>query len=190
MEPAQTPPAEADPASASADPSSAQPSASVNPDDVPIKDPESAEIELKITKDIMAMPDPVRDRFKALKVLTDQLHELDEEEDRAYREIERKYELLYGKVYAKRAALLKGDAQPDPATLGKFEEMKTALIDNEYEGLEIPICDVKDIQNTTKGVSGFWLRAMLAHSSLQHEISEKDRSILAYMEDIKLTLHD
>ncbi len=55
------------------------------------------------------MPDPVRDRFKALKVLTDQLHELDEEEDRAYREIERKYELLYGKVYAKRAALLKGD---------------------------------------------------------------------------------
>ena len=43
----------------------------MNPDDVPIKDPESAEIELKITKDIMAMPDPVRDRFKALKVLTD-----------------------------------------------------------------------------------------------------------------------
>jgi hypothetical protein len=40
---------------------------------------------------------------------------------------------------------LKGDQQPDPATLGRFEEMKTALIDNEYEGLEIPICDVKDI---------------------------------------------
>ena len=140
---AQTPATDADAATGSADPSTAQ--ASVNPDDVPIKDPESAEIELKITKDIMAMPDPVRDRFKALKVLTDQLHELDEEEDRAYREIERKYELLYGKVYAKRAALLKGDQQPDPATLGRFEEMKTALIDNEYEGLEIPICDVKDI---------------------------------------------
>ena len=67
---AQTPATDADPATASADPSSAQ-SPAVNPDDVPIKDPESAEIELKITKDIMAMPDPVRDRFKALKVLTD-----------------------------------------------------------------------------------------------------------------------
>lgn len=41
------------------------------------------------------MPEEVKDRFKALKVLTDQLHELDEEEDIAYRAIERKYELLY-----------------------------------------------------------------------------------------------
>lgn len=115
---------------------------------------------------------------------------MDEEEDKAYRAIERKYELLYQKVYEKRASLLKGDTMPDEATLGKFEEMKTALTDADYETLEVPICDVKDIQNTTKGVSGFWLRAMLSHGNLQHEISEKDRSILAYMEDIKLNLHE
>lgn len=41
------------------------------PDEIPFKDPESAEIELKLSKDIVAMPDEVRDRFKALKVLTD-----------------------------------------------------------------------------------------------------------------------
>ena len=136
------------------------------------------------------MPDPVKDRFKALKVLTDKLHALDEEEDIAYRAIERKYELLYQKVYEKRAALLKGDAQPAEETLAKFEETKAKLIDDQYESLEVPICDVKDIQNTVKGVSGFWLRAMLAHSNLSHEISEKDRPILAYLEDIKLTLHE
>lgn len=62
--------------------------------------------------------------------------------------------------------------------------------DSEYADLEVPMCDVKDIQNTTKGVSGFFLRAMLAHSNLQHEISEKDRSILAYLEDVKLELHE
>lgn len=79
---------------------------------------------------------------------------------------------------------------PEEATLAKFEEMKTGLKDDGYESLEVPMCDVKDIQNTVKGVSGFWLRAMLAHSNIQHEITEKDRSILAYMEDLKLNLHE
>ena len=68
--------------------------------------------------------------------------------------------------------------------------MKDKLMDDGYEGLEVPICDVKDIQNTTKGVSSFWLRAMLAHTSLSLEISEKDRPILAYLDDLTLELHD
>ena len=159
-------------------------------EDIPFKDPEAAEIEFKISKDINAMPEGVKDRFKALKVLTDKLHELDEEEDQAYRALERKYELLYQKVYEKRAALVMGEQEPQQAQQDKFEEMKTSLTDEAFETLEVPICDVKDIQNTVKGVSGFWLRAMLAHTNLQHEITEKDRSILAYLQDIRLTLHD
>ena len=63
-------------------------------------------------------------------------------------------------------------------------------MDDAYEQLGVPMCDVKEIQNSTKGVSGFWLRAMLAHSNLQREIEEKDRAILAYLQDIRLTLHD
>lgn len=39
-------------------------------------------------------------------------------------------------------------------------------------------------------MSGFFLKAMLAHTNLQHEVSEKDRSILAYLEDVKLELHE
>lgn len=137
--------------------------ATTSADEVP-EDPDQAEVEFKICKDIVAMPDPVKDRFKALKVLTDQLHALDQEEDIAYRAIERKYELRYAEVYLKRTALLKGDATPDPTVIEKYEELKTKMTDDpEYEALEVPICDVKDIQNTTKGVSGFFLRAMLAH---------------------------
>lgn len=59
--------------------------------------------------------------------------------------------------------MIKGDIQPDPEVTGKFEEMKSKMMDEEYEKLEVPICDVKDIQNTVKGVSAFWLKAMLAH---------------------------
>ena len=68
--------------------------------------------------------------------------------------------------------------------------MKGKLVDEGYEALEVPICDVKDIQNTVKGVSSFWLRAMLAHTNLSMEISEKDRPILNYLEDVKLDLHE
>ena len=71
-------------------------------------------------------------------------------------------------MYDKRAAIIKGSAMPDPETIEKFEEAKSKLIDVDYETLEVPICDVKDIQNTQKGVSGFWVRAMLAHYQLAH----------------------
>ena len=47
----------------------------------------------------------------------------------AYRVIERKYENLYAKVYAKRAALISGLIEPEAATLAKFEEIKKALVD-------------------------------------------------------------
>ena len=39
--------------------------------DNPFKDPESAELELRMVKDINNMPEEVKDRFKALKVITD-----------------------------------------------------------------------------------------------------------------------
>ena len=50
--------------------------------------------------------------------------------------------------------------------------------DDKYDGVEVEICDVKDIQNSAKGVSGFWFRAMLANGEISRMISEKDRAIL------------
>ena len=41
-----------------------------NTADVP-EDPDQSEVELKLCKDIVAMPEGVKERFKALKVLTD-----------------------------------------------------------------------------------------------------------------------
>jgi hypothetical protein len=38
-----------------------------------------------MSKDINAMPDEVKDRFKAIKVLYDQVNEIDLEEDEEYR---------------------------------------------------------------------------------------------------------
>lgn len=62
--------------------------------------------------------------------------------------------------------------------------------DAKYEEIEVPICDVKHIQNTPFGVGGFWLKSMLNHKEIVSKISEKDRPILGYLQDIRLELHD
>lgn len=165
-------------------------SAAAATEEIPFRDPNQAELELRMCKDIDAMPEEVRDRFKGLKVLYDQVNAIDEEEEKEYRQLELKYEKLYQEVYAKRAALLAGQVEPDQDLIAQFEKVKTALTDEDYEKLEVEVCDVKDIQNMPRGVSGFWLKAMLGNENLNGAIMEKDRAILQYLEDVKLDLHE
>jgi len=73
------------------------------------KDPDQAELDLRIMKDINAMPAAVQDRFKAISTLYNQVDDITEEERVEARELELKYEKLYMATYDKRAALLKGD---------------------------------------------------------------------------------
>ena len=63
--------------------------------------------------DINNMPEEVRDRFKALKVLYDQVNLVYEEEEKEYRLLELKYEKLYSQVYEKRRQLLSGQSDID-----------------------------------------------------------------------------
>ena len=157
---------------------------------IEFRDPEQAELELKITKDIQAMPEEVKDRFKAIKVLYDRVNSMADEEEKEYRELEIKYEKLYAEVYAKRAQLVRGAVDPDTELIAAFEKRHEEMKDDKYNDVEVDVCDVKDIQNTAKGVSGFWFRAMLANGEISRTITEKDRAILSYLEDISLTLHE
>jgi nucleosome assembly protein 1-like 1 len=68
----------------------------------------------------------------------------------------------------------------------RVEEMK----DEDYDKLEVTPCDVKSIQNIPKGVSDFWVKAMLNHPPLAGMITEKDRPILGYLANIELDLHE
>lgn len=73
--------------------------------------------------------------------------------------------------------------------LKEFDEVAEKFRDEDYEKLVVEPCDVKSIQNTPKGVSDFWMKALLQHP-LGETISEKDRPILGYLENIELNLHD
>jgi len=60
--------------------------------------------------------------------------------------------------------------------------------DADYDKIEVVPCDVKSIQNIPKGVSDFWIKALLNHP-IGGMISEKDRPILGYLQNIELDLH-
>jgi nucleosome assembly protein 1-like 1 len=94
-------------------------------------------------------------------------------------------------VYNKRKDLLTGKSEVDETLVKAFDERKAIRVaSDKYAGIEVEICDVNAIQNTTKGVSGFWLRAMLSNKMIASTIMEKDRAILAYLNDIRLDLHE
>lgn len=87
------------------------------------KDPEQAELELKMAKDIMNMPTEVQDRFKALLVLYDEANKITEEEEEEYRKLELKYEKMYSSVYAKRYGVVNGtEGAVDADLISKFDE--------------------------------------------------------------------
>lgn len=150
--------------------------------------PELAEFDFKLKRDINNMPLDVRDRFKAIKVIYDQCNDNDLELQELSRALEVKYEKLYKEVYQKRAALLSGSAELDQALIDEFDKRRDILKD--FEDVDVDVCDVKDIQNSASGVPGFWLRAICGHQELRSKVSEKDRPILQYLQNVTLDLDD
>jgi len=154
------------------------------------RDPEQAETELRMSKDIIAMPEKVRDRFKALKVLHDQCVDLDEEEEKAFRAIELKYEVMYQEVYKQRAQLLSGELEPTAEMLEQYTFREGKLKDEKYADVEIDKpCDVKAIQGSAKGVSDFWPRVLESNGNINKQITDKDRPILGYCNNVETHLH-
>jgi nucleosome assembly protein 1-like 1 len=147
---------------------------------------------LKLCRDINQMPEEVKDRFKAMKVLNDMVNDVCEEEQREHRALELKYEKLYQPVYAKRRALTSGEQDAvDEKLIALFNERVEIFRDEAFkQDVEIGPCDVKSIQNTPFGVCNFWLKAMCNNMSIAQQITEKDRPILEYLADISLDLHE
>ena len=62
-------------------------------------------------KAISNMPEELQARFKALMVLYQNTEDIDEEEEKACRDLELKYEKKYQEIYDQRAKVLKGDCE-------------------------------------------------------------------------------
>jgi nucleosome assembly protein 1-like 1 len=143
--------------------------------------------DFKITKYIDSMDPEVRDRFKALQAIAFICKGFDDEETKEIKELELQFENRYKEIYALRDALINEKTGVDMNLVAQFNERAKKMKDEDYDKLEVNPCDVKAIQNC-KGVSDFWIRTLLNHS-LGQMISERDRPILGYLQNIDMNLH-
>ncbi len=154
-----------------------------------IDDPEQKQFEFKMSSMIAEMPEKVRDRFKALKMLYDEGNAIDDLEEAEFRRLEIKYEDVYTEFYTQRYKILSGEIDVPQELVDAFDTRAEELNDEDYKKVEVTQAEVKSIQNIPKGVPGFWLTAMLNHVGIAALIQEKDRPILMYMKDITVELH-
>ena len=100
---------------------------------------------LKMSKYIAEMDEEVRDRFKALKSIQDEIHDLDEEEQKKIRDLELQFEEKYKSIYAKREEFINGKIDLDQDLIKQFDDRAIEMKDAEYDKLEVTPCDVKSI---------------------------------------------
>jgi hypothetical protein len=148
---------------------------------------EEAKAELEVSKHINQIDEELKDRFKALKVIQNQMHEFDEEEQKEVRKLEVIFEDKYKEIYELRRKFVNAGKDLDKVYGAKlvkeFNDRAADMKDEDYEKLEVTPCDVKPIQNSPNGVSNFWIKALLNHP-IGGQITEKDRPILGYLLNI------
>lgn len=146
-------------------------------------------LEYKMSTYIRSMDEELQGRFKALKVMTSMLQEADKEEQKEIRKLEVEFESKYKDIYRMREELINGKSDLDKTLIEQFDLRAEKMKDDDYDKVEVSPCDVKSIQNSPVGVSDFWMKALLNHP-MGEMISEKDRPILGYLQNIELDLHD
>ena len=67
-----------------------------------IEDPDRIERMEKMSTHITKMPIDIKDRFKALKTISDECYDIEEEEETEIRNIEVMFEALYSDLYRQR----------------------------------------------------------------------------------------
>ena len=149
---------------------------------------EEAQQNFKVSKYINEMDNELKDRFKALKAIADDLRQMDDESDKLIRDLEVEFENKYKEIYRQRDELINGKTDVNMQLVQEFDKRAEEMKDEDYAKLEVVPCDVKSIKNCPKGVSDFWMKAMINHS-LGNMITEKDRPILGYLQNIELDLH-
>jgi hypothetical protein len=94
------------------------------------------------------------------------VNDVDEEEEKEYRQLEIKYDKLYKQIYEERRKIVQGEIAPSDVLLQEFDKRAKELDDDDFKKVEANACEVKDIQNLPLGVPGFWLKAMINHGHI------------------------
>jgi len=135
---------------------------------VPLTEVAGEEAQARRTEVLDSLPAPVRKRVEGLERLDREASQLEVEFRRERRDLERKFEALYGSVYSRRSALATRGDEDAPMDMDVVASPgRTAVTASEG------------------GVPGFWLSAMKNSVAIAASITEQDDQVLASLCDIR-----
>jgi len=135
-----------------------------------LQDPDEKEIEQKMIKTILKMPNEVQDRFKILHMLSDKRSKLNDEFNEACKKLEMQIAEKKKPLLMRRKEILQGDHDLFYEYIDQFdaahktlEQKVAAIVKEEKEEEEEPKpnapTDISYLKGK-KGVPDFWFRAM------------------------------
>ncbi|KAF7368665.1 NAP-domain-containing protein [Mycena venus] len=129
---------------------------------------------------IEALPTATKRNVEGLKGIQVQQTELQNQYKRECLELERKYLGLQKPLYARRNAIIAGEAAatPEEIAAGEAQSLKD---DEEYTPLP-----KEDEGDAPKGIPDFWLTALRNHPGLAELITERDAEALVFLKDVTL----
>lgn len=157
---------------------------------------EEKEIEQKMIKIVSMMPKEVQNRFKVLKVLSDQRSKLADQFEAEVKALDAKIAAKKKPLYDERDKIIAGTVTDFSAYTTKFDEThkklesQCALIQKkEKEGEkaeeeEIKAPEVENLKGKT-GIPDFWYRAIKNNQMIYELVKEKDDEVLQFLRHVE-----
>ena len=162
----------------------------------PVMDADEKEIEQKMIKTILGMPEAVQDRFKVLHMLSDKRSKLNDEFNEACKKLEQKILEKKKPFLDQRKQIIAGETTEFGDLATRFDEAhkelekKVAAIvkpaeepeeDKEEEKTPTDVTYLKGKQ----GIPDFWVKAMKANRLIWDQVREKDEPIMAHLQHVE-----
>lgn len=142
--------------------------------------------ELKIANTVSEMDEGVKDRFKALAHISNQLADISKQYDEEIKQIEYEAEQADKPLYQIRSLILQGkDFDDNEITTEMYDKRDAEIKDEDYEKIKIKeFKNIKHLENQP-GIPAFWLHAMKNNKMLQVQIEKRDEKLLSHLIDIE-----
>lgn len=152
-------------------------------------DPDEKEIEQKMIKIILNMPEAVQNRFKVLHMLSDKRSKLNDEFNEACKKLEAKIMEKKAPYLEKRKEIIAGNLTEYGDLIDRFNSSHAELTEkvaaivkpeNEEEEEKKEPTDVSYLKGK-QGIPDFWVRAIKANRLIWDTVKEKDQPIMEFL---------
>lgn len=147
---------------------------------------ELKQYEMRICATVNEMEENVRDRFKALAHISDQLADLSKKYEEEAKQIEFEAEQANRPLYQLRTKIIKGeDFDTEEIKTSEFDQRLEEIQDENYEKIQIK--EFKEVAHLVDqtGIPGFWYNAMKHNNVLGTQIEKVDEPLLRQLYDIE-----